>query len=120
TKLTTLPGLRYDYNSEHGSILSPRISFKYAMNANNIFRLSGGNGYRVVNLFTEDHAALTGAREVIILGELKPERSWNANLNYQRFINFEKGFLGLDGSIFYTHFTNKILGDFLTDPDKII
>jgi outer membrane receptor for ferrienterochelin and colicins len=35
--------------------------------------LSGGNGFRVVNLFTEDHAALTGAREVIIKNELKPE-----------------------------------------------
>lgn len=119
-KLTTLPGLRYDYNTDHGNIFSPRLSFKYALNQDNILRLSGGNGYRVVNLFTEDHAALTGSRKVVIAEELKPERSWNINLNYQRLKTYKHGFAGIDGSLFYTYFTNKIIGDFLTDPDKII
>jgi outer membrane receptor for ferrienterochelin and colicins len=119
-KLTTLAGLRYDYNNEHGSILSPRLSFKYAPDANNTFRLSGGNGYRVVNLFTEDHAALTGAREVVIAAALKPEKSWNGNLNYTKIIRHKKGFINLDGSVFYTYFTNKIVADFITDPNKII
>lgn len=119
-KLSTLAGIRYDYNSDHGSILSPRLSFKYAANQNNIFRVSAGNGYRVVNLFTEDHAALSGAREVVIRNELKPERSQNINVNYQTFINHSKGFIGLDGSLFYTYFTNKIVGDFLTNDQQII
>ncbi len=119
-KLTALAGIRYDYNTQHGSILSPRIALKYVLNQNNIFRLSGGNGYRVVNLFTEDHAALTGAREVVIKNNLKPERSWNANLNYQRSFIMENTFIGIDASIFYTYFTNKIIGDFTSEPDKII
>jgi outer membrane receptor for ferrienterochelin and colicins len=37
------------------------------LNDNNIIRLNAGHGFRVVNLFTEDHAALTGAREIIII-----------------------------------------------------
>jgi len=74
----------------------------------------------VVNLFTEDHAALTGAREVVIASALKPERSWNGNLNYTGFITHKKGFIGIDAGIFYTRFTNKIVADFITDPDKII
>ncbi|MES2592610.1 MAG: TonB-dependent receptor [Bacteroidota bacterium] len=119
-KLTTLAGLRYDYNTDHGSILSPRLAFKYAVNDNNILRLSSGNGYRVVNLFTEDHAALTGAREVVIKNNLKPEKSWNINLNYQRFFILTDAYIGLDASVFYTYFTNKIIGDFNTDPTKII
>jgi outer membrane receptor for ferrienterochelin and colicins len=119
-KLTLLAGLRYDYNTAHGNIFSPRLSIKYALNEENILRLSTGNGYRVVNLFTEDHAALTGAREVVIRNNLKPERSWNANLNYQRFITMPFGFLEVDASAFYTYFSNKIIGDFLADPDKII
>lgn len=119
-KITMLAGIRYDYNTEHGSILSPRLAFKYALNEKNIFRLSAGNGYRVVNLFTEDHAALTGAREVVIKNNLKPERSWNVNLNYQHFFIMENSFIGIDASIFYTYFTNKIIGDFTSDPDKII
>ncbi|MBK0402070.1 TonB-dependent receptor [Adhaeribacter sp. BT258] len=119
-KLTSLPGLRFDYNSAHGGIFSPRLGFKFAPNNHNTFRLNAGNGYRIVNLFTEDHAALTGSREIIIKDDLKPERSWNASLNYQKFIDLDKGFLNLDGSLFYTYFTNKILGDFLTNPDQII
>lgn len=119
-KLTTLAGLRYDYNTDHGNIFSPRLAFKYALNDNNIFRLSSGNGYRVVNLFTEDHAALTGAREVVIKNNLKPEKSWNVNLNYERFFILTNAYIGLDASLFYTYFTNKIIGDFTTDATKII
>jgi outer membrane receptor for ferrienterochelin and colicins len=119
-KLTTLAGIRYDHNTTHGEIFSPRVALKYAAGANDIFRLSGGNGYRVVNLFTEDHAALTGAREVVVKNNLEPERSWNANLNYIHYITKSKGYATIDASIFYTYFTNKINGDFATDPNKII
>lgn len=119
-KLTTLAGLRYDRHNVHGNIWTPRLSFKYSPNKNNTLRLTGGSGYRVVNLFTEDHAALTGSREVEILSDLKPEQSWNVNLNYARNIILPEGFISLDASLFYTYFTNKIVGDFLTDPNKII
>ena len=117
---TVLAGLRYDYHNDHGNIFTPRLSFKYSPDVNNTLRLGFGNGYRVVNLFTEDHAALTGARTVVIAEALQPERSWNTNLNYSKFIKYNSGFIGIDASLFYTYFTNKITGDFLTDPDKII
>ncbi|MBF8962736.1 TonB-dependent receptor [Pontibacter sp. FD36] len=119
-KFTVLSGLRYDYHSAHGGILSPRLSMRWAPNEDNTFRLSMGNGYRVVNLFTEDHAALTGAREVVIRNELKPEQSYNVNLNYQRYIPLGSGFLNLEGAAFYTYFTNKIIADFLTNNTQII
>ena len=114
-----LLGLRYDYNSRHGSILTPRFSYKWAPTKSDIVRFNAGTGYRVVNLFTEDHAALTGAREVVVQEALKPERSWNANVNYTKQITFGKGFLGIDASVFYTYFTNRILPDYFTDANKI-
>lgn len=119
-QLTLLTGLRYDRHNHHGNILSPRVSFKFSPNRFNTFRLSSGNGFRVVNLFTEDHAALTGARAVVIKSELKPEQSWNVNLNYATNITHSSGYIGLDASAFYTYFTNKIVGDFLQHPDSII
>lgn len=68
-----LLGMRYDYNSLHGNILTPRINYKWSsLDDTNILRFSVGNGYRVANVFTEDHAALTGAREVVFLNDLKP------------------------------------------------
>jgi outer membrane receptor for ferrienterochelin and colicins len=116
-----LLGMRYDYNSFHGSILTPRLAYKWKLNDNNILRLNAGTGFRVVNLFTEDHAALTGAREIVIANNLKPEQSINANLNYIRKINFIDGtFIGIETALFHTRFGNKIVSDYITDPNKII
>lgn len=119
-QLTTLAGLRYDRNSVHGNIFTPRLSFKYAPSKQHVIRLTGGTGYRVVNLFTEEHAALTGAREVVVTETLQPEQSWNVNLNYAGKLRFQRTNASFDFSLFYTRFSNKIIGDFLTDPQKII
>jgi outer membrane receptor for ferrienterochelin and colicins len=115
-----LLGLRYDYHSQQGNIFTPRLAYKWSLNENNNLRLNIGRGFRVVNLFTEDHAALTGAREVVILENLRPEQSWNVNLNYQRNIQASFGQINLDGSLFYTHFSNQIIADYLTNSDQII
>jgi outer membrane receptor for ferrienterochelin and colicins len=117
-----LAGLRYDYNSVHGSILSPRLNYKWVSeDQSTVFRVSVGNGFRVANVFTEDHAALTGAREVVFTEELAPERSWNTNLNLVKKIYSNQGnYFGLDGSVFYTHFANRIIPDYETNPNQII
>jgi len=115
-----LLGIRYDHNSIHGNILTPRINYKWnSLDKNNVLRVSFGNGYRVANVFTEDHAALTGAREVVFMDDLQPETSWNGNLNFVKKMNVGNAFVGLDVTAFYTYFTNKIIADYNTDPNKI-
>jgi outer membrane receptor for ferrienterochelin and colicins len=117
-----LLGVRYDYNSIHGNVFSPRVNYKWSSrDKSNVLRLSVGNGFRVANVFTEDHAALTGAREVVFEGELEPETSWNANVNYVKtFRTKNNTFFNLDASAFYTYFTNRILPDYETDFNRII
>jgi len=116
-----LLGIRYDYNSLHGSILTPRLNYKWnSADKNNVLRLSVGNGYRVANVFTEDHAALTGSREVVFINDLKPETSWNGNVNLVKKIYAGNTFIGLDATAFYTYFNNKIIADYDTDPNRII
>jgi outer membrane receptor for ferrienterochelin and colicins len=118
---TLLLGLRYDYNSLHGNIVTPRVNYKWSSDdKSNVFRVSFGNGYRVANVFTEDHAALTGAREVIFINDLKPETSWNGNLNFVKKMSVGDSFIGFDATAFYTYFNNKIVADYDTDPNKII
>ncbi|MEL1255623.1 TonB-dependent receptor [Flavobacterium sp. DGU38] len=120
-KSQALLGMRYDYNSIHGSILTPRLAYRFKANENTIFRLNAGTGFRVVNLFTEDHAALTGSRDVIIKNDLKPEKSVNVNLNYIQKINFGNGtFMGIETTAFYTRFSNKIISDYESNPNEII
>ncbi|WP_026899314.1 TonB-dependent receptor [Daejeonella oryzae] len=121
TKHKILMGLRYDYNSVHGSILTPRFAYKWIINEKGIIRLNAGTGFRVVSLFTEEHAALTGARDVMVTEELKPEKSYNANLNFLKKIYFGNGnFIGFDASAWYTRFNNQIIPDYESDVTKII
>lgn len=119
---TLLLGIRYDHNSIHGDILTPRINYKINnSDKSSILRLSAGTGYRVAQVFTEDHAALTGARKVVFLDDLNPERSWNANMNFVQKFYLRKGaIIDFDFSLFTTHFSNKIIPDYETDPNKII
>ncbi|MFA6059674.1 MAG: TonB-dependent receptor [Taibaiella sp.] len=119
-KQKLLLGYRYDYDRIHHSIHSPRIAYKFSPNNRNTLRASFGTGFRVVNLFTEDHAALTGSRKVEIAEALKPEKSLNSNLNYVRTITLGSNFLNIDATAFYSYFSNKILGDYNIDPNKII
>ncbi|MBP6313457.1 MAG: TonB-dependent receptor [Flavobacteriales bacterium] len=115
-----LLGYRVDHDRNHGLVQSPRVAYKWAPNGRWAVRANFGTGYRVVNLFTEEHAALTGSREVVIEGDLLPERSLNGTLNIVRKWAAEKRFFGVDGSLFYTHFSNRILPDYNTDQDQII
>ncbi|WP_418508898.1 TonB-dependent receptor [Corallibacter sp.] len=120
-KQKLLLGARYDYDKRHGSIFTPRIAYRYKPTNNDIIRLNAGTGFRVVNLFTEEHAALTGARDVVIEETLKPEKSYNININYLKKLYTKNGMMfTFDASIWYTHFTNAILPDYDTNPNKII
>lgn len=120
SKHKLLLGYRLDYDKHHKDIHSPRFAYKFSPNNRHIFRASFGTGFRVVNLFTEDHAALTGSRDVIIKNDLNPEKSYNGNLNYVFNKTFDFGNFNLDATAFYSYFTNKIVGDFETNQNLII
>ena len=119
---TLLLGIRFDHNSLHGNIFTPRINYKLSnYDQTSILRMSFGTGYRVAQVFTEDHAALTGARDVVFLNDLEPEKSWNTNLNYVKKVYLKEGaIIDFDISIFKTLFSNKIIPDYDTNPNKII
>ncbi|NER09734.1 outer membrane receptor for ferrienterochelin and colicins [Muriicola jejuensis] len=120
-KHSLLLGSRLDLDQRHGVIFTPRFAYKWKVSDSDLFRLNAGTGFRVVNLFTEEHAALTGAREVVIREELDPERSYNININYSKKIYSSGGiYLNLDASLFYTYFTNRIIPDYETNTDQII
>jgi len=117
---SVLLGMRYDYNSAHGNIFTPRFAYKVNFDESSILRLNAGTGFRVVNIFTEDHAALTGARDVVIEEDLKPEKTYNVNLNYLKKLYAGNGnIFTFDVSAFYTHFNNRIVADYETNTSQI-
>lgn len=118
--VTFLGGFRIDHHTEHGFITAPRLSAKYSPTDYTTARISGGTGFRVVNVFTEDHAALTGSREVVFREDLHPERSKSITASIEHIIPFGVNPLtiGIDG--FYTRFSNKIIPDYDQDPNLIV
>lgn len=117
---TILGGLRIDHHTKHGFVTAPRMSFKFSPSDQTTFRASAGTGFRVVNVFTEDHAALTGSREVVFNEDLQPEQSKSITASVEQMIPFGTNpmTISLDG--FYTHFSNKIIPDYDQDPNLIV
>lgn len=119
-KHTLLAGARLDYYNVHGPVFSPRLNYKWQLPYEQTLRFSAGNGFRVVNVFTEDHAALTGARRVVVENGLKPEKSVNLNVQYAKWMNSKYGYFEWDASLFYSFFQNKIVPNYDANPDEII
>ena len=103
-----LTGVRVDYQADYGPILSPRASVKWTPSRATTARLNVGTGFRVVNLFTEDHAAYTGGRATVILEDLRPERSISVASGVQQIIYGLGAPITLDIDAFWTRFSNKI------------
>lgn len=118
--VTLLGGLRADHHSEHGFVTAPRFSAKYAPSDRTTFRASGGTGFRVVNVFTEDHAALTGSREVVFTEDLNPEQSQSITVSGEHIFPFGANPLTVSLDGFYTRFSNKIIPDYDQDPNLIV
>ncbi len=120
-KHNLLLAYRLDYNTFHGWIQTPRIAYRYKITESDILRFNTGTGFRIVNLFTEEHAALTGSRNIQIKENLKPEQSINANFNYLKKIRFtDSSILSLETAAWLTYFDNQIIPDYDTNPNAII
>ena len=116
---TVLAGARLDHFDDHGIIFSPRLNFKITPSDWTTIRSNFGTGFRTVNLFTEDHAFISGQRSVQITEALEPEQSYNTSLSITNVVAVLGGSGTIDVEGYFTHFTNKIIPDYST-PGKII
>ena len=111
-KISLIGGLRIDHFNEHGFIYAPSFHLKYNPGEWLSLRLNAGTGFRLVNLFTEDHAFITGQREVKILEELNPEESKSLIFNANYIYTGLSGSGNIDLDLFYTYFSNKIIPNY--------
>jgi outer membrane receptor for ferrienterochelin and colicins len=111
---------RLDHHPVHGFIFTPRIALLQKFKKDMTFRIHAGTGFRVVNLFSEDHAALTGARQVVLGEHLNPERSYSINSSLSRRFAWNDAWtMETDLQVFYTYFSNRIVANYDLDPNKI-
>ena len=54
-QLAVVPGARVDFHNLYGTFFTPRLHVKYGIDDNTTLRISGGKGYRSVNLFSRKY-----------------------------------------------------------------
>ncbi|MEW6774221.1 MAG: TonB-dependent receptor plug domain-containing protein [Bacteroidota bacterium] len=118
--IKSILSIRYDYHNIHKHIITPRLAILYSNEKGIEIRTGITTGFRPVQLFTEDHAALTGARKIVIQEKLLPEKSYVAYCNVSAFlINQNHLKISSDFNMWYIYFTNRIVPDYSLS-DKII
>lgn len=112
-------GARLDHHPIHGFVPTGRVAFMYKK-GRHALRALHGSAFRIVNLFAEEHAALTGAREVVVESSLLPERSHGQYVEWDFNLLKPTYYIKTTAGLFNNTFTNRILPDYDTDPQKII
>jgi hypothetical protein len=105
-------GARLDYHNLFGFFPVPRLNIKWEIVKGLNFRVSGGRGWRVPNLFAENTAALVSSRQINLTGfELKPEVAWNYGASLHYSFQIGKRDASLVADFFRTDFTNQLMMD---------
>ncbi len=120
-KWSWIHGLRVERPSDQGLVVAPRVNVKWTPRPLWDLRLNAGRGYRRVHLFTEEHAALDGSREVLLAeGGLPHESSWNTNLNLTKTLGAERWTGAASLQVYTTLFTDRIYADYDSLPNAIL
>ncbi len=110
-KMFIEPGIRYDYNIQHGGFFLPRLALMYKFTDQFFTRLSGGIGYKLPTPFT-DEAERTRFQMVLIPENLKVERSEGANLDFNfKTPLFDELFLTFNQAFFITRINDPVIAN---------
>ncbi|MEO8446910.1 MAG: carboxypeptidase-like regulatory domain-containing protein [bacterium] len=119
-KASLMTGLRFDYHNKYDLIVTPRALLRYQPVDAIVLRVSGGTGFRTLNLFSENPAALSSSRNIVIEGELDPEKTFNVGADLLYYFNIGNFGGSINVDFYRTIFNNKIIPDYDTDPSKVI
>ncbi len=118
-KFTFMSGLRSDYNSEFGVLITPRMHAKWFLNEETSLRVSAGMGHRVAYLLPENLNLLSSSRQIIFPDENKMESALNGGVSLVKHIDILGREMTVSVEYYYTRFLNQILFDMESDTSAI-
>ena len=112
SRLIAMAGLRYDYNSRWGSLVTPRVHVRYNPTSVLSFNASAGLGRRTAHPLADFSYLLASSRRVEIAGTPQQEKAWNigasASANgvrlWDRKFNFSADY-------YFTTFRHQLVAD---------
>lgn len=119
SKLMAMAGLRYDYSSAFGSMVTPRFHVRW--NPTEVFSFTGsaGRGFRNAHVMAENNYLLASSRRIIIDNDLRQEDAWNMGAGVNADFQLFSKTLSLHGEYYYTTFRNQVVADMDSDPHAV-
>lgn len=119
--LILMAGLRYDYSTVYGSMLTPRFHAKYnLLDGALTFHGSIGRGYRSPHALADNHFLMASSRNIIIGSDLRQEVAMNYGGGASGFVTVFDRTFNYSAEYYYTKFSHQLLVDLETDPHSVI
>ncbi len=118
--LSIVPGVRVDFHNLFGTLVTPRIHFKYNFDENTTLRASAGMGYRSVNIYTNSLNWMASSRQFVVNSTLPYEEALNYGLNLTRYFMINGRELRITADYYRTDFSKQVVTDIDTDPGKVL
>lgn len=119
TKLLVMGGLRYDYSSLWGSMLTPRVHVRWTPSALISAHASAGRGYRTPHVMAENAYLLASGRNIIISPDLQQEDALNTGAGVGLKTDFLGRRLEMEAEYYYTRFRHQLVVDIDSDPTSV-
>lgn len=120
SKLTAMAGLRYDWSSVYGSLVTPRLHLRYNPDRSLSFHASAGRGSRSPHPLAEYSYMLASSRRLEIAPDLKRESAWNYGAGVNKTFYPADKKLTLSGEYYFTNFSRQLLLDLNSNPHAAI
>jgi len=116
---TIVPGARVDFHNLYGTFLTPRMHIKYSFDENTTLRISGGKGYRSVNMFADNINYLVSSRQFVVVDKPTYEEGWNYGFNLTRYFYLNNRELRLTADFYRTDFIKQTVVDIDSDVRQV-
>ncbi len=118
-QISIVPGARVDFHNLYGTFFTPRLHIKYSIDDNTILRMSGGKGYRSVNLLADNLNYLASSREFVVVNQPTYEEGWNYGLNLTRYFSINNRDLRVTADFYRTDFIKQTVVDIDSDIRQV-
>jgi len=117
-------GGRIDNHNRMGVFVSPRFHIRYKILPESTFRISGGRGKRIANIFAENQQLFASSRALSIASTdgkaygLNPEIAWNYGVSFIQKFKFLARDTEFSVDFYRTDFQNQVVVDVDASPQE--
>lgn len=118
-KFIAMAGVRYDYNSIYGSLVTPRLHLRWNLGAGSSIHASAGRGRHSPHPLEEYNYLLASSRTVHLPEKLEMETADNMGGGFQWEGNLGERHVSAGVEYYYTAFRHQLVADLDRDPHAV-